>query len=116
MYMEFLKDFSAKDIIILVFAVGGAWSFVKFTLTALKGDIQEIKDDNEKEKKKVEKLEEKINNIDLKMAVISEKTTNTNDNIRELKSYIKSKMQNYEFREFFNCIFCVCNFFLFNTL
>lgn len=90
--MGFFDEFSAKDVIMLVFAVGGAWSFVKFTLSALKGEIKEIKIQAEREKIKVEKLRESMAEIDLKLALITQTTQTTEKNIDKLTSYVESKI------------------------
>jgi hypothetical protein len=90
--MGILEGISPKDLIVFVFALGGAWSFVKFSLTTIKGDVVDIKEENSKRDNKIEALEDKVNKIDKCLGIIEEKTANTNSNVKELFSYVKSKL------------------------
>jgi len=89
--MGMFEDISAKDILLFIFGLGGAWMFVKLSIKSIKDDIAGIKKDNERKSKEINDIKEKNNELGTNVAVILEKIGNTNDKIDSLYVLIESK-------------------------
>lgn len=71
--MGAFDQISAKDIILFLFGLGGAWMFVKMSIKALKDEIASIKIESREQNLEIKSIKEKSNKLETNVAVILEK-------------------------------------------